>query len=98
MVEERLRAGNLRRPCEDEQQRQQAASGDGYDGGTYGSFSLDDRVLKRFQAKWTPVRVKKTRQNKRVEPGSDSIRTDKARVPGLRGFVGLRKEQGSPTG
>src|SRR5260221_13428090 len=27
---------------------------------------------------WTPVRVKKTRQNKRVEPGSDSIRTDKA--------------------
>jgi hypothetical protein len=64
MVEERLRAGNLRRPCEDEQQRQQAASGDGYDGGTYGSFSLGDRVL----------------------------------VPGLRGFVGLRKEQGSPTG
>src|SRR6266404_2129299 len=40
----------------------------------------------RFRAKacpgldpgWTPVRVKKTRQNKRVEPGSDSIRTDKA--------------------
>jgi hypothetical protein len=24
--------------------------------------------LKRFQAKWTPVRVKKTRQNKRVQP------------------------------
>ena|ERR1700688_304911 len=27
-----------------------------------------------------PVRVKKTRQNKRLEPGSDSIRTDKALV------------------
>jgi hypothetical protein len=25
-----------------------------------------------------PVRVKKTRQNKRLEPGLDSIRTDKA--------------------
>src|SRR5882757_2276849 len=45
----------------------------------------------RFRAKaypgldpgWTPVRVKKTRQNKRVEPGSDSIGTDKA-----LGFVG----------
>jgi hypothetical protein len=34
--------------------------------------------LERFQAKWIPVRVKKTRQNKRLEPGSDSIRTDKA--------------------
>src|SRR6478752_3133972 len=40
----------------------------------------------RFRAKacpgllrgWTPVRVKKTRQNKRIEPGSDSIRTEKA--------------------
>src|ERR1700760_548884 len=32
----------------------------------------------RFRAKWTPVRVKKTRQNKRLEPGSDSIRADKA--------------------
>ncbi len=36
------------------------------------------KVLERFRAKWTPVRVKKTRQNKRLEPGSDSIRTDKA--------------------
>jgi hypothetical protein len=24
--------------------------------------------LERFRAKWTPVRVKKTRQNKRLEP------------------------------
>ena len=27
---------------------------------------------------WTPVRVKKTPQNKKLAPGSDSIRTDKA--------------------
>jgi len=24
---------------------------------------------------WTPVRIKKTRQNKNLEPGSDTIRT-----------------------
>jgi hypothetical protein len=36
------------------------------------------RPLERFRAKWMPVRVKKTRQNRRLEPGSDSIRTDKA--------------------
>ena len=35
-------------------------------------------LLERFRAKWTPVRVKKTRQNNKLEPGSDSIRTDKA--------------------
>jgi N-acetylmuramoyl-L-alanine amidase len=35
--------------------------------------------LERFQAKWIPVRVKKTRQNKKIEPGSDSIGTEKAR-------------------
>jgi hypothetical protein len=39
----------------------------------------------RFRAKWIPVRVKKTRQNKRPEPGSDSIRTDKALVPEILG-------------
>src|ERR1700743_2363987 len=37
-----------------------------------------DAALERFRAKWAPVRVKKTRQNNRLEPGSDSIRTDKA--------------------
>src|ERR1700733_6863003 len=36
------------------------------------------KILERFRARWIPVRVKKTRQNKRLEPGSDSIRTDKA--------------------
>ena len=38
--------------------------------------------LERFRAKWIPVRVKKTHQNNTLEPGSDSIRTDKA--PGKR--------------
>jgi hypothetical protein len=35
-------------------------------------------LLERFRAKWTPVRVKKTRQNKNLEFGSDSIRTENA--------------------
>src|SRR6202035_5149615 len=34
--------------------------------------------LERFQAKWTPVRVKKTRQIKNLEPRFDSIETEKA--------------------
>jgi serine-type D-Ala-D-Ala carboxypeptidase (penicillin-binding protein 5/6) len=32
----------------------------------------------RFPAKWTPLRVQKTRRNKRLEPRSDSIGTKKA--------------------
>src|SRR5882672_4872691 len=36
--------------------------------------------LERFPAKWMPVRVKKTRQNKKIEPRSDSIGTEKALV------------------
>ena len=36
--------------------------------------------LERFQAKWMPVRVKKTRQNKKIELRSDSIGTEKALV------------------
>jgi hypothetical protein len=32
----------------------------------------------RFQAKWKPVRVKKTRQIKNLEPRFDSIETEKA--------------------
>jgi hypothetical protein len=35
-------------------------------------------ALERFPAKWIPVRVKKTRQNKRLELRSDSIGTEKA--------------------
>jgi hypothetical protein len=36
------------------------------------------RMLERFRAKWIPVRVKKTRQIKIIEPASDSIRSEKA--------------------
>jgi hypothetical protein len=34
--------------------------------------------LERFQAKWIPVRVKKTRQIRNLELRSDSIGTEKA--------------------
>jgi len=43
-------------------------------------LALDDVMLadlERFPAKRKPVRVKKTRQNKRLEPRSDSIGTKK---------------------
>jgi hypothetical protein len=33
-------------------------------------------MLERFQAKWAPVRVKKTRQNKKIERDSESIQTE----------------------
>jgi hypothetical protein len=42
--------------------------------------------LERFRAKWIPVRVKKTRQNKRLERGSDSIRNDQALEDALMSF------------
>jgi hypothetical protein len=38
--------------------------------------------LERFQAKWRPVRVKKTRQIKNLELRFDSIETEKALVSG----------------
>jgi hypothetical protein len=31
--------------------------------------------VEHFRAKWEPVRVKKMRQNKKLEPGFDSIKT-----------------------
>ena len=37
-----------------------------------------DQAPKRFRAKWKPVRVKKTRQIKNLEPRFDSIETEKA--------------------
>jgi hypothetical protein len=37
--------------------------------------------LERFQAKWTPVRVKKTRHIKNLEPRFDSIEAEKALEP-----------------
>jgi hypothetical protein len=40
-------------------------------------------ILKRFQAKWKPVRVKKTRQIKNLEPRFDSIEAEKALGCGL---------------
>jgi hypothetical protein len=43
-------------------------------------------MAERFRAKWAAVRVKKTRQNKKLEPRSDSIGTEKAlERPMLRG-------------
>jgi hypothetical protein len=41
------------------------------------------RVLERFQAKWLPVGVKKTRKDKELEPLSDAIRSEKALVMSL---------------
>jgi hypothetical protein len=38
--------------------------------GTYGLLDAPDRGIERFQAKWKPVRVKKTRQIKNLEPAS----------------------------
>jgi hypothetical protein len=40
--------------------------------------------LERFPAKWIPVRVKKTRQTKKLESRSDSIGTE-------RGFSRVRE-------
>jgi hypothetical protein len=47
------------------------------------STMIEMKALERFPAKWIPVRVKKTRQNKRLELRSDSIGTEKA-LDGLR--------------
>src|SRR5260370_12188577 len=51
--------------------------------------------LERFQAKWRPVRVKKTRQIKNLEPRFDSIETERAldvliKAPVLRHRRGTR--------
>jgi hypothetical protein len=58
--------------------------------------------LERFPAKWAPVRVKKTRQNKKLEPRSDSIGTEKAldvaasrRVASRQTFVGAFPDSGN---
>jgi hypothetical protein len=34
--------------------------------------------MMRFRAKWRPVRARKTRKNKNLEPRFDSIETEKA--------------------
>jgi hypothetical protein len=50
--------------------------------GKSASFSIASKmpfeIPEHFQAKWTPVRVKKMRQNKNINPRSDSIGTEKA--------------------
>jgi hypothetical protein len=46
------------------------------------NFDQKRKKLERFPAKWMPVRVKKTRQNKRLELRSDSIGTEKALAAG----------------
>jgi hypothetical protein len=38
----------------------------------------EPRVLEHFQAKWTPVRVKKMRYNKDLETFSDSMGSENA--------------------
>src|SRR5664279_773471 len=42
----------------------------------------------RFQAKWKPVRAKKTRQMKNPEPRFDSIETEKALVQAAERVLG----------
>ena len=59
------------------------------------SFAVDAEAkeLERFQAKWKPVRVKKTRQIENLEPRFDSIETEKAlggRFPGWVIFDRIR--------
>src|SRR5439155_20918498 len=49
-------------------------------------------MLERFQAKWIPVRVKKTRQNIKIEPRSDSIGTEKALETGRQGKLETKVE------
>jgi hypothetical protein len=44
--------------------------------------------LERFQAKWKPVRVKKTRQIKNLGPRFDSIETQKALVQATERVLG----------
>src|ERR1700677_1303153 len=44
-------------------------------------------ALEHFQAKWTPVRVEKMRQNKTLERSANSIGTDKARARSLSRMV-----------
>jgi hypothetical protein len=50
-------------------------------------LQIPEQIPERFRAKWVPVRVKKTLQNKRLEPRSDSIRTEKVLIAGGRGDV-----------
>src|ERR1700689_1410562 len=50
----------------------------------------------RFRAKWIPVRVKKTRQNRNLEPRSDSIGTEKA-LAALAQIAARQRDNWSPS-
>src|SRR5882724_9175439 len=56
----------------------------------------------RFPAKWKPVRVKKTRQIRSLEPRSDSIGTEKALAQRVDDFpigcLGKRLQRARPDG
>src|SRR5882724_2392094 len=56
--------------------------------------STTNKRLERFQAKWAPVRVKKTRQNKKIRDEFDSTQFKKAlgrrlRAALLAGVIGV---------
>jgi hypothetical protein len=55
--------------------------------------AVRDAGLERFRVKWAPVRVKKTRQNKKLEPRSDSIGTEKALARFWTQKAGLAKAE-----
>src|ERR1700722_387104 len=61
----------------------------------YGVRLFGQPGLERFRAKWIPVRVKKTRQNKNLEPRSDSIGTEKALGCGRQEIVRQNLPEGS---
>jgi hypothetical protein len=50
-------------------------------------FDHGHKRLERFQAKWKPVRVKKTRQIRNLEPRFDSIEAEKALGGWSRGGI-----------
>ena len=50
-------------------------------------FDHGHKRLERFQAKWKPVRVKKTRQIRNLEPRFDSIEAEKALGGWSRGVI-----------
>ena len=50
-------------------------------------FNHGHKRLERFQAKWKPVRVKKTRQIRNLEPRFDSIEAEKALGGWSRGVI-----------
>src|SRR5450432_1371264 len=54
-----------------------------------------EAYIERFRAKWEPVRVKKTRQNKNLEPRFDSIETEKALAFSSEVDSGSREENAS---